>query len=143
MAIPSSGSLALSAIQTEWGGSNPIGMSEYYGDGSYLPDGAADGDGNAVPESGAIDMSDWYDTANATYTSATGGSVTTSGDYRIHTFNSSGTFAVSSVGNDAGSGDSTDYVIAAGGGGGGGSGSSGGGGGGGGGGGYGSGSYTM
>ena len=66
MAIKSSGSLALSEIQTEWLGSNPIGMSEYYGDGDYLPDGAVDGDGNAVPESGALDISDFYDTSRAT-----------------------------------------------------------------------------
>ena len=30
MAIPASGSVSLSSIQTEWGGSNPISMSEYY-----------------------------------------------------------------------------------------------------------------
>ena len=30
MAIPASGSVSLSAIQSEWGGSNPISMSEYY-----------------------------------------------------------------------------------------------------------------
>lgn len=30
MAIPASGSVSFSTIQTEWGGSNPISMSEYY-----------------------------------------------------------------------------------------------------------------
>ena len=30
MAIPGSGSVSLSSIQTEWGGSNPASMSEYY-----------------------------------------------------------------------------------------------------------------
>ena len=30
MAIPASGSVSLSTIQTEWGGSNPISLSEYY-----------------------------------------------------------------------------------------------------------------
>ena len=30
MAIPASGSVSLSQIQSEWGGSNPISMSEYY-----------------------------------------------------------------------------------------------------------------
>tara|TARA_B100002019_G_scaffold56036_1_gene48131 strand:- start:332 stop:1075 length:744 start_codon:yes stop_codon:yes gene_type:complete len=30
MAIPASGSVSLSTIQSEWGGSNPISMSEYY-----------------------------------------------------------------------------------------------------------------
>ena len=52
-----SGAIAMSEIQTEFGGSNPISMSEYYGDGSYVSDGAADGDGNAIPESGAISIS--------------------------------------------------------------------------------------
>jgi hypothetical protein len=66
MALTSSGALSLNDIQGEWGGSNPIGMSEYYGDGDYVFDGAVDGDGNAVPESGALDVSDFYDTTAAT-----------------------------------------------------------------------------
>jgi hypothetical protein len=66
MALTSSGALSLNDIQGEWGGSNPIGMSEYYGDGDYVFDGAVDGDGNAVPESGALDISDFYDTTAAT-----------------------------------------------------------------------------
>ena len=65
MALDASGTLALSEIQTEWGGSNPISMSEYYGDGDNVYDGAADGDGNAIPESGALDISDFYDTVSA------------------------------------------------------------------------------
>ena len=59
-----SGAIAMSEIQTEFGGSNPISMSEYYGDGSYVSDGAADGDGNAIPESGAISISHFYDTSD-------------------------------------------------------------------------------
>lgn len=30
MAIPASGSVSFSQIQTEWGGSNPISLNEYY-----------------------------------------------------------------------------------------------------------------
>ena len=30
MALSSSGSISMSQIQSEWGGSNPISMSEYY-----------------------------------------------------------------------------------------------------------------
>lgn len=37
MALPSSGTLALSQIQSEYGGSNPISMSEYYRNGAYVP----------------------------------------------------------------------------------------------------------
>ena len=55
----------------------------------------------------------------ATYTSATGGTITNSGNYRIHTFNSSSNFVVSSVGNASGSGDKVSYLVIAGGGGGG------------------------
>ena len=50
------------------------------------------------------------------YTSATGGTITTSGDYKIHTFTGDGTFTVSSVGNSAGGGTSVSYVVVAGGG---------------------------
>ena len=56
---------------------------------------------------------------NPTYIGASGGTETTSGDYKIHTFNSSGTFTVSSVGNSAGGGDVVSYMVIAGGGGGG------------------------
>ena len=64
MAIPSSGSsLALSAIQTEFGGSNPIGMSEYYAGGDNVPSGAA-GDAGDIPSSGAIAFSQFYGSAN-------------------------------------------------------------------------------
>jgi len=51
------------------------------------------------------------------YTSATGGTVTTSGDYKIHTFTGDGCFVVSAVGTPS----TVDYLVVAGGGGGGGS----------------------
>ena len=74
MAIQADGAdLQFSELQTEFGGSNPIAISEYYGDGDNVPDGTADGDGNAIPESGEIQMSDFYNTSNAVYTAATGG----------------------------------------------------------------------
>jgi len=47
---------------------------------------------------------------------ACGGTETTSGDYKIHTFTSPGTFTVTNVGSPAGS-DSVDYLVVAGGGG--------------------------
>ena len=53
-----------------------------------------------------------------TYISATGGTVTTSGNFKIHTFTGPGTFCVSSVGNPLGS-TTVDYLVVAGGGGGG------------------------
>jgi len=56
------------------------------------------------------------DLQNKEYLAATGGTVTTSGDYKIHTFTGDGCFVVSAVGNPAGS-DSVDYLVVAGGGG--------------------------
>jgi len=50
------------------------------------------------------------------YVVATGGTITTSGDYKIHTFNSSGTFTVTQVGNPIGS-NTVDYLVVAAGGG--------------------------
>ena len=61
------------------------------------------------------------DLENVQYVTATGGTITTSGDFKIHTFNSSGTFTVSNAGNTAGS-TTVDYLVVAGGGGGGGAG---------------------
>ena len=45
---------------------------------------------------------------------ATGGTITTNGDYKVHTFNNSGTFTVTSLGTDA----EVEYLVIAGGGGG-------------------------
>jgi len=53
------------------------------------------------------------------FLAATGGCITTDGDYKVHTFNSPGCFAVTSLGNPSGSVD-VDYLVVAGGGGGGG-----------------------
>ena len=69
------------------------------------------------------------------YVSATGGTVTESGDFKIHTFTGDGSFVVSSNGNPVGS-DTVDYLVIAGGGSGGSGGCTAGGGGGGGAGGY-------
>lgn len=48
MTLPSSGTIKLSEVQTEFGGSNPISMSEYYGEDS------------GIPNSGTISLSDFY-----------------------------------------------------------------------------------
>jgi hypothetical protein len=62
----------------------------------------------------------------AKYVAATGGTITTCGDYKIHSFTGPGTFTVSCAGNPAGS-STVDYLIVAGGGGGGADGGGGGG----------------
>lgn len=84
MALPSSGPLSLSDIQGEFGGSNPIGLSEYYG--------AAAG----IPSSGEISIGDFYGASAAV--AARGGTVTTSGGYKYHTFTATGIFTVTSGG---------------------------------------------
>lgn len=62
MALPTSGTLTLADIQTEFGGSNPISLSEYYAGGSYVPAGAS-GTNGAVPSSGTISISNFYGTS--------------------------------------------------------------------------------
>jgi hypothetical protein len=57
-----------------------------------------------------------------TFITATGGTITTCGDYKIHTFTSPGTFCVSSLGNPAGGPNNVYWQVVAGGGGGGGKG---------------------
>jgi len=52
------------------------------------------------------------------FVTATGGCITTSGSYKIHTFNSPGTFCVSCAGEEAGSNSVTWMVVGGGGGGG-------------------------
>lgn len=51
-------------------------------------------------------------TVSTTYTVATGGTITTSGDYKIHTFNSSDNFVVTSLGTS----NTVEYLVVAGGG---------------------------
>lgn len=55
MGLPSSGSLTLQQIQSEFGGSNPINMSEYYRGGAYVTQ-----NNTSVPTSGQISMSQFY-----------------------------------------------------------------------------------
>jgi len=55
MALPESGPLSLSDIQTEFGGVNPIALSEYYRGGAYVTD-----NNTGVPTSGEISIGDFY-----------------------------------------------------------------------------------
>ena len=61
MTVKSSGSLAFSEIQTEFTGSNPISLSEYYAGGAtgYVPAGTT-GINGAIPSSVAISVSKFY-----------------------------------------------------------------------------------
>ena len=63
-------------------------------------------------------QSNEIDTIGSNYVLATGGTETTCGDFKIHTFTSPGTFTVTQSGSPLGS-DTIDYLVVAGGGGGG------------------------
>ena len=73
MAIQTSGAITLSDIQTEFGGSNPVSLSEYYAGGSYVPSGTS-GTNGAVPTSGEIEVSDFYGTQSGITVTVTEGS---------------------------------------------------------------------
>lgn len=69
MAIPSSGAISFSTIQSEFGGSNPVSLAEYYKGGSYTPSsvsyanystGMSGGYASNVPTSGSISLTDFY-----------------------------------------------------------------------------------
>jgi len=63
MTLPASGSLTLSQIQTEMGGSNPISLSEYYRGGGIVTSTYPDGTGSIntnIPTSGEISISSFY-----------------------------------------------------------------------------------
>lgn len=59
MALPTTGALTLSAIQTQFGGANPIGLNEYYAGGAYVAAGTS-GTNGAIPSSGAISFFNFY-----------------------------------------------------------------------------------
>lgn len=63
MALPASGTISLGDIQTEFGGSNPISLSEYYQGGSIIGAGVYP---NTIPTSGVIQLDDFYN-ATSTY----------------------------------------------------------------------------
>jgi len=57
MVLQSSGTITLAQIQTEFGGSNPASLSEYYRGGSYVPNTSAN---SGIPTSGTISFSQFY-----------------------------------------------------------------------------------
>lgn len=55
MVLQSSGAISLADIQTEFGGSNPIQMNEYYTGGAYV-----DSTATTIPSSGKINLDHFY-----------------------------------------------------------------------------------
>lgn len=64
MAIISSGTIGMAAIQAEFGGaSSPIGLGSYYKGGSLVPSNVT---GGSIPTSGIIGIGDFYGASNFT-----------------------------------------------------------------------------
>ena len=61
MALQSSGTISLANVQSEFGGSNPISISEYYRGGAEVPNVSIN---NSIPTSGAISLSNFYGGTN-------------------------------------------------------------------------------
>ena len=65
MAISATGSVSMSTIQTEFGGSNPISISEYYRSNTF--ENAVSGNNTGVPQSGTIRMGQFRGTVLARF----------------------------------------------------------------------------
>ena len=108
MALQTSGIITLSDIQTEFGGSNPVSLSEYYAGGSYVPSGTS-GTNGAVPTSGEIEVSDFYGTQSGITVTVTEGSQN-NGIYHIgYGFNTTGAIVNSVLSSNYGSVSPTSY----------------------------------
>jgi hypothetical protein len=57
MPLPLSGVISLTDIQTEFGGTNPIELNEYYRGGAFVPNSAPNA---SIPTSGTISLSNFY-----------------------------------------------------------------------------------
>ena len=71
MTLPTSGTITLKQIITEFGGPTPSTLRQYLAGGSYVPAGTANGTGIAIPSSGTIDLRHFYGATkftNVTYT---------------------------------------------------------------------------
>jgi hypothetical protein len=95
MTLPSSGAIKFSDIQTEFGGTTPTTLSEYYAGGSYVPTGCS-GINGAIPSSGAISVSKFYGaskyiTGNWSDVNVIASSNPVTGDTSSVTINQSGT----------------------------------------------------
>lgn len=68
MPLQTSGPISFTNIQTEFGGNNPISLSEYYAGGTYVPAGSS-GTNGAIPSSGTISLSKFYGASALVYNS--------------------------------------------------------------------------
>jgi hypothetical protein len=98
MTLQTSGAITLAQIQTEFGGANPISMSEYYAGGAYVPAGTS-GTNGAVPSSGQISFSQFYGTSDFVPGSQ---SFTSSGSFVVPTGTTTLTIEVWGAGGEGG-----------------------------------------
>ena len=73
MAVTSSAPISITDLVTEFGGSTPHALTEYYRGGSLVPDNASN---SSIPTSGAISLTNFYGAANDWSTTLTIGSNT-------------------------------------------------------------------
>ena len=71
MALQSSGPISLADIQTEFGGSNPIGLNEYYGVDT------------GIPSSGQISIGDFYGATNTPWAPTQSTTLTSSQSWTV------------------------------------------------------------
>lgn len=98
MVLPASGTITMAQIQTEFGGSNPISLNEY-----YRGTGSVTNNNTSIPTSGTIAMSNFYNGVTSTITYVGGYAIGyggTSGGVRSITINAltGGVAAAPSVG---------------------------------------------
>lgn len=65
MTLQTSGAISLSQVQSEFGGSNPISMSEYYRGGAYVPTTISTSAGSYSSYQGNISTYYWSDVGNS------------------------------------------------------------------------------
>jgi len=116
MPVPSTNT-SLDDIQTEFGGSNPISLSEYYSGGPLVPAGSPAPNG-PIPSSGQISIGEFRGSTKISYITATGGTTSTASGFKYHKFTGPGTFTVSALGTPGQN--HVDVLVVGGGGGGGG-----------------------
>ena len=64
MPLPASGAISFDNLQTEFGNTNPIPISDYYRGANLVPNISVN---NSVPTSGQISLSNFYNATNADY----------------------------------------------------------------------------
>lgn len=90
-ALQSSGAISINDLATEFGGSAPHGLDEYYKGGTLVPNISAN---SGVPASGQISLDDFYGTASATPLTFTGQGTTA---ITLTWPSSTGTYSISCV----------------------------------------------